>query len=266
MPHKLLFKAIFGFLSICLSSIVVAGVGLAAPLTKSIIPTPDINIAADCSRPIYLLQATNRQIESEIEGRFNKRIEPIKSDIFQIDSDTHEVFIPLVMKRWPPIPETPVLNPITTPDGRTNFSVNWSTAALAETYVLQEAVNPEFADPVQQYSGPATFWNATNKSPGTYYYRVKALNTWGESGWSNTGQVTVSSPMVDVNVENNTGGELCYEVFDTGIGRKCFPSGRHFYGRFPAGTYSYHASARCGSISESNLYAPGDFIHTFWCE
>jgi hypothetical protein len=230
MPSKRLVKAIVGAFSLGLFSIVVAGAVLAAPLTKSSTPSPDFMIAA------------------------------------RSNQNNYEVFISLVMKHWPPIPDAPLLNPIDNPDGSKNFTVSWSTTYLAETYVLQEATNPEFSDPVQQYSGPATSWNVTGKPAGVYHYRVKASNAWGESGWSNTQHVTVSSPMAEVYVKNETGGELCFEVYDTGIGKKCFPSGTHFYGRFPSGTYNYRASAWCGSKNGSDLYSPGEFTHQFWCE
>jgi hypothetical protein len=34
-------------------------------------------------------------------------------------------------------------------------------------------------------------WGANDKAPGTYYYRVKATNSWGNSGWSNVESVSV---------------------------------------------------------------------------
>jgi len=74
-----------------------------------------------------------------------------------------------------------------------------------------------------------------------------------------------SVPMATVYVQNNTGGELCYEVYDTGIGQQCYVAGEHFYGIFPSGTYDYRAEARCGNINDSNYY-DGEVAHEFWCE
>jgi hypothetical protein len=181
------------------------------------------------------------------------------------DVDAHLVLLPLVIKRWPPIPGIPVLDAIHNPDGNGYYAVNWSAAYLADTYVLQEDDNAAFSSPTQRYSGSGTSWNATGKSPGTYYYRVKASNSWGDSGWSNIQQVTVSPPMSRVSVQNDTGGTLCYEVEGSGIGERCFSSGTHFYGSFPAGTYTWHASARCGSASDTRYYEPGEWTHRFWC-
>ena len=73
-----------------------------------------------------------------------------------------------------------------------------------------------------------------------------------------------SISMATVYVENNTGGELCYEVYDTGIGFQCYGAGEHFYGIFPSGTYEYYASARCGNETGSYDYE-GEMVHEFWC-
>jgi C1A family cysteine protease len=105
-----------------------------------------------------------------------------------------KIHLPLVMKRWPPIPDTPVLNPISNPDGDGNYHVSWSSAYLADTYTLQEDDNAAFSSPTTRYTGSGTSWNATGKSPGTYYYQVKAGNAWGDSGWSTTRSVIVRPP------------------------------------------------------------------------
>ena len=72
-------------------------------------------------------------------------------------------------------------------------------------------------------------------------------------------------PKCKVYVKNNTGGELCYEVYGTGIGRKCYSSGTYYYGTFLAGTYSWHATAWCGSASGTRYYSSGSWTHEFWC-
>lgn len=72
-------------------------------------------------------------------------------------------------------------------------------------------------------------------------------------------------PQSSVYVENDTGGQLCYEIYGSGIGRKCFSSGTHHYGSFPTGTYSWHASARCGSDGGTRYYSSGTWVHRFWC-
>jgi hypothetical protein len=181
------------------------------------------------------------------------------------DGDPYRVILPVVLKRWPPIPDVPVLNPISNADGDGSYTVSWSTAYLATTYVLEEDDNAAFSSPTQRYSGYSTSWSVTGKVPGTYYYRVKARNSWGDSGWSNIQSVGVVPPRAYVYVQNDTGSQLCYEVYNTGIGQRCFASGTAFYGSFPSGTYSWRASASCGSISGTRYYAPGTVVHRFYC-
>lgn len=68
-----------------------------------------------------------------------------------------------------------------------------------------------------------------------------------------------------VMVDNDTGGQLCYEVMDTGIGEKCFPVGVNLYGSFPPGTYDWKASASCGTASGTKYFSAGEWTHQFWC-
>ena len=115
----------------------------------------------------------------------------VAADAVRFAPVVYRTYLPLVMKRWPPIPDTPVLNPINNPNGSSGYTVSWQAAYLASTYILQEATNANFTGAVTRYSGTGTSWTASGKAPGTYYYRVKATNSWGDSGWSNTQQTTV---------------------------------------------------------------------------
>jgi hypothetical protein len=56
---------------------------------------------------------------------------------------------------------------------------------------LQEDDNASFSSPTERYSGAGTSWNASGKDTGTYYYRVRASNSWGNSAWSNVQSVGV---------------------------------------------------------------------------
>jgi hypothetical protein len=196
------------------------------------------------------------------DGRLDTTFNPMARET----EGVYDLYLPVVTNHWPPIPAIPLLNPINNPEGGGNYIVSWSAADMADTYVLQEDSNPNFSNPMERFSGLGTSWNATGISPGTYYYRVKASNAWGDSNWSNVHEVTVIPPTSEVYVKNDTGGALCYEVFDSNIGQHCYPLGIHFYGSFPSGTYSYRASAWCGSISESRDYDPGELEHEFRCE
>jgi hypothetical protein len=160
-----------------------------------------------------------------------------------------------------------VLNPISNPDGDGAYTVSWNAAYLASTYVLQEDDNAAFSSPAQPYSGSSTSWSAGGKAPGTYYYRVKASNSWGDSSWSNVQSVRVAPTPSNVYVQNDTIGTLCYEVYGSGHGQKCYSFwGTSFYGSFASGTYGWHATAWCGSSSGTMTYPAGNYTHRFWCE
>lgn len=105
----------------------------------------------------------------------------------------YHTYLPLALMRWPPIPDTPVLNPIES-TGPDSYLVTWNAAYLAETYTLQEGVNLEFTSVVTRYLGSETSWSAVGQPPGTYHYRVKAANAWGDSSWSDVQSTTVITP------------------------------------------------------------------------
>ncbi len=103
-----------------------------------------------------------------------------------------ETFLPLVLRNWPPVPDEPVLNAISNTDGDGNYTVSWSAASGATGYELQEATNADFTGAATAYSGSGTSTSISGKADGTYYYRVRASNAYGYSGWSNTESVVVA--------------------------------------------------------------------------
>jgi hypothetical protein len=108
---------------------------------------------------------------------------------------SYQMIFPLVVNRWPPIPFTPTLNPIENPDHDGNYTVSWTAADLAETYSLEEDDNPNFTSPTVVFSGAALSWQATNKPPDTYYYRVRGHNEYGYGNYSNVRSVLVVPPL-----------------------------------------------------------------------
>lgn len=121
--------------------------------------------------------------------------------LFVLDSgepalpDRYVIFLPLVLRRWPPLPGTPVLNAISNADGDGSYAVTWNAAYLAATYTLQEATQSNFSDGITVYSGPNTSRAISGRDVGTYYYRVRASNAYGDSNWSNTRSVVVTQPL-----------------------------------------------------------------------
>jgi len=103
-----------------------------------------------------------------------------------------DVYLPLVVKNFPFTPPAPVLDPISNDDGDGNYTVTWSAAEGAETYLLQEDDHAAFSSPSTAYEGSITTKAISGKVVGSYYYRVMASNAYASSGWSSAQSVTVS--------------------------------------------------------------------------
>ncbi len=193
------------------------------------------------------------------------------------------LYLPMAMRSWPPVPDVPLLNPIYDPEGDGFYTVDWNLANRAETYTLQEDDNAGFSSPEVRYWGAETYWNTPGQVPGTYYYRVRASNGWGDSGWSNIHFINIQPPTptspptntprpptatpgpeCDLYIDNQTGGRLCYTVNGTGIGKTCWTtSGTHFYGSFPRGTYSYSVTG-CGTSDSGSRYYPAGYLEIMY--
>lgn len=91
----------------------------------------------------------------------------------------------------PAIPEGITSTSATRPDPY----LEWETTNLAEQYPFQLGTSPDFSAGITldtTVSYPLV--QAENLTEGqVYYWRVKARNSLGESGWSATGQLTVSA-------------------------------------------------------------------------
>jgi uncharacterized repeat protein (TIGR02543 family)/uncharacterized repeat protein (TIGR01451 family) len=94
------------------------------------------------------------------------------------------ILLPSIVRNWPPLPGAPTLYVIDNPNGLHSYTVAWSSTPHAESYVLEEATDTAFADAHQIYAGSSTSHNVSGQLTGRYYYRVKARNIWGDSGWS----------------------------------------------------------------------------------
>ncbi|RMG27204.1 MAG: hypothetical protein D6732_20420 [Methanobacteriota archaeon] len=123
-------------------------------------------------------------------------------DIHPSNSAQFHVFLPIVAKRWPPIPNPPVLYVIENADYDRFYIVNWQSSPLADTYVLEEATDIAFSNAKVVYSGQDLSWSVSTpgKIPGTYYYRVKAQNSWGASVWSDPQNIIIYPLFVGLQV------------------------------------------------------------------
>ncbi len=105
-----------------------------------------------------------------------------KTATFRVRS---RVYLPLIMRRWPPIPYPTVLDAISNPNYTGNYNITWQAAELATSYILQEDDNSSFSTPQEYAVGAALNKTFTDKPGGRYYYRVRGHNEWGYGEWSN---------------------------------------------------------------------------------
>jgi len=119
-----------------------------------------------------------------------------RADGTYIRPDAYYRYLPLVFRRWPPIPYAPTLNDIDNTDQDGNYTVSWSYGyddPPVITYTLQEATDASFTSPTECYPGSSISYEFSDKDGGTYYYRVRGHNTWGPGEWSNVKSATVVS-------------------------------------------------------------------------
>jgi hypothetical protein len=115
-----------------------------------------------------------------------------------VEPEDYYTYLPIILNNAgaPPTPigppPAPRLNPINNSDRDGNYTVSWSSVTGATGYVLQEDDNGSFTSPSTAYSGANTSKTITGKSAGTYYYRVQATNSSGNSPWSNVVSVQVN--------------------------------------------------------------------------
>ncbi|HUU28405.1 MAG TPA: SUMF1/EgtB/PvdO family nonheme iron enzyme, partial [archaeon] len=75
------------------------------------------------------------------------------------------------------------------------YTVSWSSVTGAVSYTIEEATNSSFSGATSQtVSGTSQSFSRIVSTATTYYYRVKANNAYGSSGWSNTVDIIVNPP------------------------------------------------------------------------
>ena len=92
-------------------------------------------------------------------------------------------------------PSAPILSdPGTTLQSSATYTVSWTPVTGAKSYVLQEATSSGFSG-AQEYTLGDTSkdFSHTVSTNTTYYYRVAAVDSCGQSGWSNIEDLTVAS-------------------------------------------------------------------------
>jgi uncharacterized repeat protein (TIGR01451 family) len=111
--------------------------------------------------------------------------------IVVVQDNDIRVRLPFIIRNWPPIPDAPILHPISNPGGVGTYTATWTVVSQATTYVLEEAKDDTFSHAQEIYVGPSTSYAISNRGAASYYYRAKARNMWADGIWSNVQPVTV---------------------------------------------------------------------------
>ena len=93
----------------------------------------------------------------------------------------------------PAIPDAPQADgPDSTMVSGTQYTITWTEVSRAISYTIEEALNSSFTEPVQKtIVGTSESYTKNTDVAKSYYYRVRANNSAGNSGWSNTVAVTI---------------------------------------------------------------------------
>ena len=148
-------------------------------------------------------------------------------DVTVYDDDAvHRAYLPLVTRKWPPVPDAPTLYAIDNQDGDGTYSIHWSQGAEVQVYILEESTDSAFSDVRATYSTGSTEYEITGQGPARLYYRVKARNSWGDSGWSTVQQVDVLWELEPNDLASQAAGPI--------VSASGADAGLTYFGTFPS--------------------------------
>jgi hypothetical protein len=108
-------------------------------------------------------------------------------------------------------PQAPVLFSINN-GGANDYLVDWSDPPRADSYRLQEDDHPGFSSPTTRYNGSNSQFSITGQDGGTWYYRVRASNSQGDSPWSNVESARVRPKSPNLSPISNPGNGDEYPI------------------------------------------------------
>ena len=173
----------------------------------------------------------------------------------------------------PPSPPT-LSDPGTTLTSPATYTVNWTTVSGATSYKIQESTSSSFSTPVEYTtSSTSRIFSHTITSCINYYYRVAAIDSCGQSDWSNVVDIQICSTIVPptvitLPVENmtQTSARFCGRIDDTG-GEEPFDIGFVYTWKSggPETVVKYPIEKYCEIVDLTGL-TPGTYGYRFWAE
>ena len=114
------------------------------------------------------------------------------------------------------LPSAPTLDdPGSSLPSPATYTVSWSSVSGATSYVLQEATSSDFSSGLQEYplTDTSKSFSHTVTTSTTYYYRVAAVNDYGQGGWSNVEDIDIVSTY-NIRDIGPAGGWIFYDKGD----------------------------------------------------
>jgi len=99
------------------------------------------------------------------------------------------LMMPLIF--YMPVLQVPTLASIDNGDYDNRYTVAWQSVGVGVDYQLEEARGGDFAGAQVVYQGKLTQWQAVDRTPGSYHYRVRTATGGSLGAWSNTHSVTI---------------------------------------------------------------------------
>jgi hypothetical protein len=97
-----------------------------------------------------------------------------------------------IVVTFPPGPPGGINFP-SAPIANSPYTISWGGASgTVARYEVEAHSNPSFTSPVQSWNTTATSASWTPTTPGTHYFRLRACNVSGCSGYTNGGSITVA--------------------------------------------------------------------------
>ncbi|HDQ71168.1 MAG TPA: DUF11 domain-containing protein, partial [Chloroflexi bacterium] len=163
------------------------------PIGSLLLPEEEVVLSYTMQVPPTLTENVEITNTAQITG--DGALQEVQASVWAVYK--RYIYLPLVFKRWPPIPYPPVLSLDDPGEGNNDYTVRWThdhPQIDVINYTLEEADNAAFqnaAEYVVEHTGVQNEKVFNDKPDGTYYYRVRGYNEYGYGAWSNVKVVTI---------------------------------------------------------------------------